>query len=136
MNRWVKALLKNLDDYVDENTKIRVMEGVGESCPFTHLNDEKLIVLKANAIDEKDFLNRLAEQWRVVMEGNDVFVVFDQCYCPMVNQDIKGVSETMCYCTMGNIKRKFRIGLDREVGVKMEKTIIAGDGECRFRILI
>lgn len=48
----------------------------------------------------------------------------------------KGASKTLCYCTLGNLKRKFTIGLDRPVDVVMEKTILAGDRECRFRIPI
>jgi ribosomal protein S3AE len=40
MNTWVKELLKNLDENIDEATKIKIMEACGEKCPFTHLPDE------------------------------------------------------------------------------------------------
>jgi hypothetical protein len=37
---------------------------------------------------------------------------------------------------MGNLKKKFRLGLDRDVEIVMEKTVLAGDEECRFRVMV
>jgi hypothetical protein len=37
---------------------------------------------------------------------------------------------------MGNLKKKFRIGLGRDVDVLMEKTVLAGDDECRFKVMV
>lgn len=136
MNAWIKELLNNLDREVEENKRIEIMEACGEKCPFTHLTDEQLLTIKKNARDEKDFIEQLSRKWRVKTEGEEVYVVFDQCYCPFVSDDIRGASKTLCYCTQGNIKKKFRIGLDREVDVFMEKTIFAGDSECRFKVFV
>ena len=136
MNGWIKELLKNLDENLDESTKIKIMEACGEECPFTHLPDEKLLKIKEESAGAADFIDKLSKEWRVKTEGNDVYVVFDKCYCPLVNEDISGASKTLCYCTLGNIKKKFRIGLGRDVEVSMEKTILAGDNECRFKILV
>ena len=134
MNIWIKQLLKGLDEYVDEPTRIKIMESCGEICPFTHLPDNKLIEIKNNSQSEEEFLKNLCMHWRLKNEAGEYFVVFDQCYCPLVNEDIKGASKTICYCTLGNLKRKFAIGLGRSVDVLMEKTILAGDNECRFHI--
>jgi len=67
-------------------------------------------------------------------ENGQYYIIFDQCYCPLVNENLEGTSQTLCFCTLGNIKRKFKIGLGREVRVEMQKTILAGDTECRFYI--
>ncbi|SFG35993.1 hypothetical protein SAMN05660649_01409 [Desulfotomaculum arcticum] len=134
INIWIKQLLKNLDEHVDEATRKRIMESCGEKCPFTHLPDAKLNKIKENSQSEEEFLEHLCFQWRLKKEDGEYFVVFDQCYCPLVNEDIQGVSKTLCSCTLGNIKRKFAIGLGREVDVLMEKSILAGDNECRFHI--
>lgn len=134
INIWIKQLLKNLDEHVDEATRKRIMESCGEKCPFTHLPDDKLNKIKENSQSEEEFLEHLCFQWRLKKEDGEYFVVFDQCYCPLVNEDIQGVSKTLCSCTLGNIKRKFAIGLGREVDVLMEKSILAGDNECRFHI--
>jgi hypothetical protein len=136
MNIWLKELLKNIDNNVNEQTKIKIMEASGENCPFTHLTDDRLLEIKSNSKNEFDFLKKLSEEWRVKIEGDNIYVVFDKCYCPLINEDIKGASKTLCYCTQGNIKKKFRIGLDKDVDVLMKKTILAGDDECRFKVFI
>ncbi|HZK83704.1 MAG TPA: DUF6144 family protein [Desulfosporosinus sp.] len=136
MNVWIKELLKNLDKNIDEKKRIEIMEACGEKCPFTHLTDEKLLDIKKESENEFDFLEKLSQQWRVKIEGNNIYVVFDKCYCPLINKDISEASKTLCYCTQGNIKKKFRLGLGRDVNVLMEKTILAGDSECRFKVLV
>jgi len=134
MSVWIKELLKNLDEYVDEPIRKKIMGACGEKCPFTHLSEGKLIEIKNASKNEDEFLKALRQQWHLKNEDGEYFVVFDRCYCPLVNEDIKGASKTLCYCTLGNIKRKFAIGLGREVDVIMESAILAGDKECRFYI--
>ena len=134
MNTWIKELLKNLDDKVDEPTRKAIMGACGEKCPFTHLPDTKLAEIKAESKSEQEFLTSLCNLWRLKNENGQYYVVFDQCYCPLVNENLEGTSQTLCFCTLGNIKRKFKIGLGREVRVDMQKTILAGDNECRFYI--
>jgi predicted hydrocarbon binding protein len=136
MNTWLKELLKNMDENLDESTKIKIMEACGEKCPFTHLPDEKLLKIKNESSNSLDFIDRLSKEWRVKTEGKNIYVIFDKCYCPLVNEDISDASKTLCYCTLGNIKKKFRLGLGKDVKVLMEKTILAGDNECRFKILL
>ncbi len=136
MNVWIKDLLKSLDDNLDDKTKIKVMETCGENCPFTHLTDERLLAIKDSSSDEADLLEKLSQQWRVKIEDDDIYVVFDQCYCPLVNENLEDASPTLCYCTMGNLKKKFRIALDRDVDILMERTVLSGDDECRFKILL
>jgi hypothetical protein len=136
MDSWVKNLLVNLDENLDEATRIKIMEACGEDCPFTHLKDEKLLAIKKSSEDESDFLQKLSKEWRVKFENGNIYVVFDKCYCPLVNENLEGASKTLCYCTMGNLKKKFRIGLGRDLDIVMEKTILAGDGECRFRVMV
>ena len=134
MTIWVKELLNNLDKYVDEDVKEKVLGACGKKCPFTHLSDDKLLEIKKNSIDDIDFLNILCRQWRMTNENEQFYVVFDQCYCPLVNENINGVSKTLCYCTLGNLKHKFEIGLEQKAEVEMLKSILAGDDECRFHI--
>ena len=134
MDVWIKELLKNLDEYVDEPTRRKVMAGCGEKCPFTHLSDDRLRAIKDASKTEADFLDHMTREWYLRRENDQYYVIFDRCYCPLVNQDISGTSTTICYCTLGNVKRKFAIGLGRDIDVTMHNTILAGDQECRFHI--
>lgn len=134
MSIWIKELLKNMDIYANDSVCKKIMGACGKTCPFTHLSDEKLLELKNNSKDDKEFLEYLTQHWRVKKENGEYFVVFDKCYCPLVYEDLEGVSKTLCYCSLGNIERKMEIGLDQDVAVIMQKTILAGDDECRFHI--
>lgn len=134
MSVWIKELLKNLDEKVDTPTRKSILGACGEKCPFTHLPDDKLLKIKSDSKDENEFLEKLSDQWRLKNENDKYYVIFDKCYCPLVNEDLEGTSQSLCFCTLGNIKRKFKIGLGREVVVEMQKTILAGDDECRFYI--
>ncbi|MDI3486233.1 MAG: hypothetical protein PWQ50_1453 [Methanolobus sp.] len=136
MDSWIKNLLVTLDEKLDEATKIKIMEACGADCPFTHINDEKLMEIKKSSGNESEFLQKLSKEWRLIFENGNVYVVFDKCYCPLVNENPEGASKTLCYCTMGNLKKKFRLGLDRDVDIFMEKTVLAGDEECRFRVMV
>jgi hypothetical protein len=134
MTIWIKELLKNLDKHVDDLTKEKILGACGEKCPFTHLRDEKLLEIRKHSKSDIDFLNNLCNQWHMINEDGQFYVVFDQCYCPLVNNDLHGASKTLCYCTLGNLKHKFNIGLDQKAEVNMLKSILAGDEECRFHI--
>lgn len=134
MENWIKELLTNLDNSVDEKTKQNILEKCGTKCPFSHMPDTKLLELRNKAKNEEDFLDELCKIWRLRKENNQYFVVFDQCYCPLVNKDTQNASVTMCYCTLGSLKHKFKISLGREIEVNILKTVLAGDEECRFEI--
>jgi len=58
MNNWIKHLLINLDENLDEATKISIMESCGEECPFTHLNDERLMEPKFDSFHS--FMKRIS----------------------------------------------------------------------------
>ncbi len=134
MTIWIKELLKNLDMHADEGARKSIMGACGEKCPFTHLTDDKLLEIKKESQSETVFLENLCKHWHLKNENGQYFVVFDQCYCPLVNENLEGVSKTLCFCTLGNIKRKFKIGLGKEVEVELQKSILSGDDECRFLI--
>ncbi|MEN8190299.1 MAG: DUF6144 family protein [Thermodesulfobacteriota bacterium] len=132
----VRELLKNMEAHGDSTTIKTILEACGARCPFTHLPDEQLLTIKAEATDPNDFLEMLCQKWRLKKENDQYYVVFDKCYCPLVLDDTEEFSGTLCHCTLGNIKHKLRIGLGREIEVEMQKTILGGDDECRFHLKI
>ncbi len=136
MENWIKELLVNLDESVDEKTKQNIMEKCGTKCPFSHMPNSKLIELRKDAKTETEFLEKLCEIWRLKKENNQYYIIFDQCYCPLVQKDPKNASKTMCYCTLGSLKNKFKISLGREVDIEIQKTVLAGDEECKFKIMV
>ncbi len=136
MEHWIQELLVSLDEHVDDAAKQKILEKCGPKCPFSHMPNEKLLELRDQSCDEKDFLEKLSNSWHLKMENDTYFVVFDQCYCPLVNNDIHNSSDTMCFCTLGSLKHKFKISLGRDIEIKMLKTVLRGDDECRFEVVI
>ena len=136
MDNWIKELLTNFDEHVDEASKQKILENCGPKCPFSHMPNNKLLELRNHSKDEQDFLDNLSNSWHLFKENNQYFVIFDKCYCPLVNKDIEHSSKTMCYCTLGSLKFKFKISLGRDVNIEMLKTVLNGDDECRFKINI
>ncbi|WP_163337758.1 DUF6144 family protein [Desulfopila sp. IMCC35008] len=136
MEHWINELLINLDSSVDEKTKQDIMEKCGPKCPFSHLPNDELIKLRNESETEKDFLEKLSVRWRLKQEDNEYYVVFDKCYCPLMQNALENASKSMCYCTLGSLKHKFEISLGRKVEVEMLKTVLAGDQECRFKIKV
>lgn len=134
--KWIRELLSNLDNFVEEKTKQKILEQCGTKCPYSHMPEERIIELRNEAESERDFLERLCAVWHLSNEEGEYHVIFDQCYCPLVNSDPHNISKTMCYCTLGNLKHKFTLSLGREIEVEMQQTILAGDDICKFKIYI
>jgi len=70
-------------------------------------------------------------------KGKKVYIVYPKCYCSQVNKIPVGkLSETYCNCSRGWAKALFKGAIGRPVEVIKEKSIIGGDSECRFRIIL
>ncbi len=135
--KWVVTLIDGLDKHVDEETRSRILEQCGRQC------QSQSFIRKARAIYKKshdvpDFLEKLGRVYKHLhLEGDRVYVVYPRCYCSRVNKIHKGkVSATYCKCSLGWSKALFEGALERPVEVKMEKSIINGDRECKFRIIL
>jgi predicted hydrocarbon binding protein len=135
-NAWIKELLKSLDDHADEETKMQVMGQCGKNCPFSRMPVEKILSIREAADSEEAFLAEVEREWFLKKEGGLWYVILEECFCPLVKENLRDVTKTLCYCTLGAMKYKFSTALQRDVNVVMEKTILAGDDECRFRIEI
>lgn len=133
---WVKELLAGLDTYVDDHTKQIILGRCGAKCPFTHLPDNRLLEMRQEADSEEDFLDALCRNWRLNKIKNQYYVIFDKCYCPLVNNSTRDASKTLCSCTLGNLKHKFNKTLNRDIEIQQETTILAGGDECRFKIIL
>ena len=78
--------------------------------------------------DVKDFLDRLTKIWHHLQtEGEDVFVVYEKCYCPLVKDYDQKLLPSFCNCSRGWIKELFESTLGKPVDVKLQKSIRRGD---------
>jgi predicted hydrocarbon binding protein len=135
--KWIMRLIAGLDEHVDEKTKAAILEQCGRQC------QSQAFIKKAKSIYKKssdigDFLSKFEQVYKNLhIEGNDVYIIYSKCYCSQVNKIPKGkLSETYCNCSRGWAKALFEGALDRPVEVVMEESVIKGDKQCKFRIII
>ncbi len=134
---WIMNLMEGLDNNVEKETIIKVLEQCGRQC------QSQSFIKKARAIYEKskntgDFLDKLGHVYKHLRrEGNKVYIVYPECYCSQVNKIHKGkLSGTYCNCSRGWAKALFEGATGKPVEVNMEKSIINGDDQCRFEVIL
>ena len=135
--KWIADLIDSLDNNVDKKTIAKILEQCGRQC------QSQSFVKKAKAIYEKskntdDFLNKLGQVYKHLRrEGNKVYIVYPKCYCPQVNKIPKGkLSGTYCNCSRGWAKALFEGATGKPVEVNMKKSIINGDDQCKFEVIL
>ncbi len=134
--KWVTNLLIALDGMVDEETRVRVLESCGRKCIGEgFLVKAQTLAKKSKSTDE--FLENLNRIWKHLhVDKNGVFVVYDQCYCPMVRSYKGKLSPSFCNCSVGWIKELFERSLNKPVKVEKLGTIKQGNKQCKFRVTL
>ena len=135
--KWIACLIAGLNEHVEEKTRATILEQCGRQCQSqSFIKKARGIYQKSKSIDE--FLEKLGQAYKHLhREGDKVYIVYPRCYCSQVNKVPKGkLSATYCNCSRGWAKALFEGALGRTVDVVMEKSIINGDNQCRFRILL
>jgi len=126
-----------LDEQVDEETRVRLLEQCGRRCQTQSLvKKARGIYERSKSVDE--FLIEFGRVYRHLhREGDNVYIVYPRCYCTFVNRMPRGrVSATWCNCSRGWAKALFEGALGRPIEVVTEQTIIKGDKQCRFKIIL
>ena len=135
--KWIATLIDGLNKNVDEKARNKILEQCGRQCQSqSFIKKAKTIYEKSNDIDE--FLAKLGKTYKHVhREGNNVYLVYPKCYCSQVNKIPKGkLSGTYCNCSRGWAKALFEGATGKPVEVLMEKSIINGDDQCKFRVIL
>ena len=135
--KWITTLMDGLNEKVDEKTLAMILEQCGRQCQSQSLvKKARNIYQKSKSTDE--FLGKFGQVYKHLhREGNKVYIVYPRCYCSQVNKIPKGkLSGTYCNCSRGWAKALFEGTLERPVEVIMEESIINGDSECKFRIML
>ena len=134
LQRWIETLMANLDAHVDEETRVRVLENCGRTCIPASLV-KKARACKKRTPDMDGFLDELGQIWsHLHREGEDVYAIYEKCYCPLVKSYPGQLSPTFCNCSRGWIKELFEQALERPVDVELQQSIKQGDPLCRFLV--
>ena len=135
--KWITSLIDGLDKHFDEETRARVLEQCGRQCQSQNfINKAKGIYQKSKDIN--DFLDKLGQVYKHLhREGDKIYIIYPRCYCSQVNKIPKGkLSWTYCNCSRGWAKALFEGALGRPVEVLRKETILNGDKQCKFQIIL
>jgi hypothetical protein len=135
--KWITTLMNGLEKNVDEKFLSKILEQCGRQCQSQSFVKKARDVYQ-NSKSTDEFLEKLGRIYKHLhKEGNSVYIVYPRCYCSQVNKIPKGkLSGMYCNCSRGWAKALFEGALDRPVEVIKEKSIIGGDSECRFRVVL
>lgn len=134
LHKWIGTLMGNLDQHLDEETKVKVLENCGRACITQNLI-KKAKVCNQKAKDMNDFLDKFGKIYsHLQKEGDNIYIVYPKCYCPLVKDYPGSLSPTWCNCSRGWVKQLFESALERPVQVELEKSIVQGDDCCRFKV--
>ena len=133
--KWLCDLIGGLDENIDDITLKRILEDCGRRCQSqSTIKRAKAIYEKSKDIDP--FLTEFGKTYKHLHREKDgTYIIYPRCYCTRVNKIPQGqLSAVYCNCSVGWVKALFEGALGRPVDVTLEKSIIAGDTECRFKI--
>ena len=137
MEKWITCLIAGLDGHVDEEARAKVLEQCGRQCQSENfVKKARNIYQKSENVD--DFLDKFGQVYKHLhREGDSVYIIYPKCYCSFVNKIPVGkLSATYCNCSRGWAKALFEGALGRPVEVVMEESIVKGDRQCKFRIIL
>ena len=115
----------------------KILEQCGRQCQSQNfVKKARSIYKRSKNIDE--FLNEFGKVYKNLhKERDNVYIIYPKCYCSFVNKiPPEKLSSTYCNCSRGWVKELFEGALGRPVEVDMEKSIVNGDDQCKFRILL
>jgi len=129
-------LMEGLDAQIDEKTRAEVLEKCGRACiPRSFIAKAK--ACKKDAKDTDEFLDKLEQVWKHLhRDGDNIYVIYEKCYCPIVKKDSEKLPRTFCNCSRGWVKELFESVLEKAMEVELEESIKAGDDVCKFRVLL
>jgi predicted ArsR family transcriptional regulator len=135
--KWITCLITGLNEYVDEKTRNEILEQCGRQCQSqSFIKKARKIYQQSKNTDE--FLEKFGQVYKHLhREGDKIYIVYPKCYCSQVNKiPIGKLSGTYCNCSVGWAKALFEGALGRPVEVTKEESIIGGDKQCKFRIIL
>jgi hypothetical protein len=147
ISEWVKDAMERLDTFVDEKTRINIMENCGINCAQVN----KRVIEKAKArrkmyINTEEFLEALEKDpmpgTRINREGDTLYHYYTpqnftrpmRCYCSLLRglPYNKTVSSTYCHCSKAFVKKYWETILEKPVKVELIQSAVSGAQECKF----
>jgi hypothetical protein len=138
---YVKRLMDILDTELDQESAVRVVQTMGETCARGAYGD------KENAADQTP-VYEFAKRLQARIEGNRIYweytgspwtglkIADGYCLCPLTEKGPEGLSGTWCECSVGYVRYMFERYTGSAVQVELLESLKRGGKGCRFRITV
>ena len=119
---------------MDPATREALLEGCGRACiPQSFV--QRAQQCRSRSSDTNEFIDLLHKAWpHVHREGDQVYVQYEKCYCPLVKDYPGTLPRTWCNCSRGWLKELFESALGRPVQIELQQSVRSGDPVCRFAV--
>ncbi len=133
---WAKAVCSYLEEHFDNETIVKIRK----EC---RCNDGKSIANKIlkylnNASCTEQFVKTFNENENFAfieyISDNKILFCYTQCYCACIKRVPKKISETWCYCTLGNAECIFKEVFKKDVKVRLHESIKTGGSKCVIEV--
>ena len=133
---WVKSSMHRLEHKFDS----KVIKNIRMKCQCHYGMEEKIALLKelkeSSTTIEELAANKKAAAAGLFCKGNELFLQFNHCPCPiLMNVDILETS-SWCQCTTGYSKYLFETAFACHVDVELLQSIKMGNPICLMKIIL
>jgi predicted hydrocarbon binding protein len=145
---WVKRFFNLLDAQLDEPTRTKLLESMGEACYRGSLDAEAIQSPKPVDVDKLvEGMQAYGGPEMARREGNVIYFQYVKnpaglkvadgwCLCPLVESGPPGLSGAYCQCSVGYVRAMFSRALGKPVQVKLTESLKRGGEACRFTIQV
>jgi predicted hydrocarbon binding protein len=136
MRTWIASVIDGISEFVDDETKMKILEHCGKACSIYHGHLEKVADMKEKGQNLEEILtymnheNMWCGDW--IHKEGIISSTCEECECPLFLAKMIKLSPTFCYCSRGFVKSLFEEILERPVSVELKKAIGRGDKSCHF----
>ncbi len=136
VQNWLADLLDSMDAVLDEETKIKIIEGCGRGC-FRRFKFKQDLA-KEGAGDVDKLIQALKKNFEVWREGDLVHIrygaVSKGCYCPAARYRPAKPNDLHCNCTKATHQTIWETALGRPFKVDILETVRRGGKTCHFLV--
>jgi hypothetical protein len=135
---WLTDLLDTMEVVLDEETRVRLMEGCGKGCynRWTFKQD----IARDGKGDLEKLMTAYRRNFEIWKDGDYVHVRFGErskrCYCPAAAIREPKPNDLHCECTRGTHEAIFAEAMGYPVKFEILQTLRRGGQTCHFRAKI
>ncbi len=131
---WLTDLLNTMDVRLNQETKVKLIEGCGVGC-FNRHKFKKDIAAKGHG-DVAKLLDAYKQNFEVWRDGDEVHIRYGEvsklCYCPAAQNIPPKPNDIHCECTRMTHQTIFETALGRPFKTEIVETLRRGGKTCHF----